>query len=160
MITWGSRAIIWKLSTPTVVDGPIDCAFKTSEARFRYHVVCPHFGCGLLMDFDHIRWPEKTDPVKIRSRSLGFYECQHCHAHWIDADRDLGVRSGLWREESSGLTLQDHLEQHRPIRVGFHVPAWIPPFVSLSEIASKALEYQLSHNLVNRGVITEEKTAG
>ncbi|MDE6735529.1 MAG: phage terminase large subunit family protein, partial [Desulfovibrio sp.] len=62
VITWGSRAIIWKLSTPTVVDGPIDRAFKASEARFRFHVVCPHCGCELLMDFEHIGWPEKTDP--------------------------------------------------------------------------------------------------
>lgn len=147
VISWGSRAIIWKLSTPTVVDGPIDRAFRTSEARFRYHVICPHCGCELLMDFERIRWPEKTDPVKIRSRSLGYYECQHCHARWIDADRDLAVRAGLWREESTGLSLTEHLEQHRPISVGFHIPAWISPFVSLSEIAAKALEYQLAPNL-------------
>ena len=40
VITWGKRAIIWKLSTPTVVDGPIDRAFKAqAEAKSRYHVV-------------------------------------------------------------------------------------------------------------------------
>lgn len=148
VITWERRAIIWKISTPSVVDGPIERAFKASEARFRYHVVCPYCGCELLMEFDHIRWPEDcTDPVKLLSRSLGVYVCQHCNASWIDADRDLAVRNGVWREESSGLELRQHLEQHRPISVGFHIPAWISPFVSLSKIASKALEYQLTPTL-------------
>lgn len=148
VITWGKRAVIWKLSTPTVVDGPIDRAFKLAEARFRYHVVCPQCGCEELMDFEHIRWPDDCqDPVKILSRSLGYYDCQHCHARWIDADRDLAVRCGLWREEKSGLPLGEHLEKHHPVSVGFHIPAWISPFVSLSEIAAKALEYKLSPNL-------------
>ena len=100
------------------------------------------------MDFEQIRWPDDcTDPVQILSRSLGVYVCQHCNASWIDADRDLAVRNGIWREESSGLELRQHLEQHRPISVGFHIPAWISPFVSLSEIAAKALEYRLTPTL-------------
>ena len=33
--TWGKRSVVWKLSTPTVVDGPIHKAFSESEARFR-----------------------------------------------------------------------------------------------------------------------------
>lgn len=155
VITWGKRAIIWKLSTPTVVDGPIHRAFTQSEARFRYHVVCPHCGCELLMDFEHIHWPaDCADPVLLKSRSLGWYECPHCaspdepkRGRWTDADRDLAVQNGLWREETSGLELHEHLEQYRPISVGFHIPAWISPFVSLSEIASKALEYQLNPTL-------------
>ena len=155
VITWGKRAIIWKLSTPTVVDGPIHRAFTQSEARFRYHVICPHCGCELLMDFEHIHWPaDCADPVLLKSRSLGWYECPHCaspdepkRGRWTDADRDLAVQNGLWREETSGLELHEHLEQYRPISVGFHIPAWISPFVSLSEIASKALEYQLNPTL-------------
>lgn len=148
VITWGRRARIWKLSTPTVFEGPIDRAFRQSEARFRYHVLCPACGCELLMDFEHIRWPEDvSEPVKIESRSLGYYECQHCHARWTDEDRNLAVRQGLWREEESGLELRAHLEKLSPISVGFHIPAWISPFVSLSEIAAKALSYQLAPNL-------------
>lgn len=155
VITWGKRAITWKLSTPTVVDGPIHKAFAQSEARFRYHTVCPYCGCELLMDFEHIRWPDAcVDPVSLKSHSLGWYECPHCaspddpeHGRWTDADRDLAVRNGLWREETSGLELHEHLEQYRPISVGFHIPAWISPFVSLSEIAAKALEYQLNPTL-------------
>ena len=144
-ITWGKRAVTWKLSTPTVVDGPIDAAFKGSEARFRYHVVCPLCGAEQLMEYERIRWPEDaTDPVQVKSHSLGWYECPHCGGHWTDADRDLAVRRGSWHEEESGVPLLEFVREHKPISVGFHIPAWISPFVSLSEIAGKALEYQLA----------------
>lgn len=144
-ITWGKRAVTWKLSTPTVVDGPIDAAFKTAEARFRYHVACPHCGTEHLMEFDSIRWPDSVqDPVQIKSHQLGWYECPHCAAHWTDADRDLAVRRGAWREEVSNAGLAEYVEKNRPISVAFHIPAWISPFVSLSEIAAKAHEYALA----------------
>lgn len=147
VITWGKRAIIWKLSTPTVPEGPIDAAFKAAEARFRYHVVCPACGCEQLMEFANIRWPEgESNPVQVRSHNLGWYECPHCHAHWTDADRDLAVRRGLWREEKSGLAVTDVLRSN-PFSVAFHLPAWISPFVSLSEIASRALEYETSPSI-------------
>lgn len=148
VITWGKRAIIWKLSTPTVPEGPIAKAFRLSEARFRYHVVCPYCGCELLMDFENIHWPEDCcDPVALESRSLGFYECQHCQARWNDADRDLALRKGVWREEKSGLALAKHLAEFNPVSVGFHIPAWISPFVSLSKTASIALSYKLTPEL-------------
>lgn len=145
VITWGKRAIVWKLSTPTVVDGPIDTAFKGSEARFRYHAACPYCGVEHIMEFDSIRWPDDcNDPVQVKSHALGWYECPHCQNHWTDADRDLAVRRGAWREETTTLGLLEYVEQYRPISVGFHIPAWISPFVSLSEIASKSLEYNLA----------------
>ncbi len=126
VITWGKRAIIWKLSTPTVVDGPIDRAFRQAEARFRYHVVCPACGSEVLMDFEHIRWPDDCRaPVKIISRSLGYYECPHCHSCWNDADRDLAVRKGCWREESSGRDLASHLGVGGRLAPSFPVRAHI-----------------------------------
>ena len=146
-ITWGKRSIVWKLSTPTVVDGPIHRAFSQAEAKFTYRVTCPVCGCELLMRAEHIHWPEKTDPVKLRSHAEAWYECEHCHAHWTDTDRDLAVRHGLWREQESGYSLHEHLRVYQPMSVGFHLPAWISPFVSLSEIGAKMLEYELSPSL-------------
>lgn len=144
VITWGRKARIWKISTPTVVDGPIHRAWQQAEARYSYHVICPHCGAELLMDFEHIHWPEDTGPVQIQSRSLAWYECQHCAAHWTDADRDEAVRRGCWREDESGLALMEHLEAARPMSVAFHIPAWISPFVKLSDVAAIACSCALS----------------
>ncbi|MDR2075550.1 MAG: phage terminase large subunit family protein, partial [Desulfovibrio sp.] len=148
VITWGRRARIWKISTPTMVDGPIHAAFKKSEIRFRYYVICPECGCEQLMDFERImRDPEAGDPETVRSRRLAWYECAHCQARWTDVDRDMAVRAGLWRDEASGLALEDALERFRPISIGFHLPAWISPFVPLADIAAKALEYELTQDM-------------
>lgn len=148
VITWGNRAKIWKLSTPTVVDGPIDRAYKNSEAHFRYHVVCPLCGCEMLLRFEQLRWPEDCDdPVRVQSRKLAWYECDHCHGRLGDAERDLAVRGGLWREENSGLALAEHLEKFGPVSVGFHIPALISPFFGLSEIAARLMAYELAPTL-------------
>lgn len=147
-ITWGRRSREWDISTPTMVNGPIHQCWTTAEARFRYHVICPNCGCELLMDFAHIQWPEDVDnPVSIKSRCLAWYECPHCTGQWSDVDRDRAVRAGQWREETSGLPLFDHLHQHQPMSIAFHLPAWISPFVSLSEIAEIALQCQLSTDI-------------
>jgi phage terminase large subunit GpA-like protein len=148
VITWGRRARIWKISTPTTVGGPIHAAYAKSEVRFRYHVVCPECGCELLMDFERIRRdPDVADPEVIRSRGLAWYECQHCQARWTDVDRDMAVRAGLWRDEVEGLPLDASLEKFRPISIGFHLPAWISPFVSLADITAKALEYEQTQDM-------------
>lgn len=148
VITWGNRAKIWKLSTPTVVDGPIDRAYKNSEAHFRYHVVCPLCGCEMLMRFEQLRWPKDCDdPVRVLSKKLGWYECEHCRGRLEDAERDLAVRKGLWREENSGLELTAHLAKFGPFSVGFHIPSLISPFYTLSEIAGKLMAYELTPSM-------------
>ncbi len=102
VITWGRKARIWKISTPTVVNGAIHRAWQLAEARYRYHVICPACGTELLMEFENIRWQDDMKPVQIKSRSLAWYECQHCGAHWTDADRDEAVLRGCWREKAGG----------------------------------------------------------
>jgi phage terminase large subunit GpA-like protein len=141
--TWRRKARIWKLSTPTLKDVGIHAAWKAAEARYRYHVVCPYCGVELLMEFDRIKWPAAVnDPVKLESGSLAWYECQHCDAQWSDADRDMALRRGVWREGVTGTELEEHLRDASPMVIAFHIPAWISPFSSLSKVASKALAFQ------------------
>lgn len=141
--TWRRKARIWKISTPTIKNAGIHAAFEGAEARFRYHVSCAACGAEQLMRFEGIGWPDDAaDPVGVRSRGLAWYRCGHCEARWTDADRDMAVRRGVWRDESSGLELDECLRRHQPMVIAFHVPAWISPFVSLSEIAAKALAYR------------------
>ena len=78
----------------------------------------------------------------VLTRRLATYPCEHCGVVWDDGDRDRAVRRGEWRERTSGLDLAAHLAAHRPVKVGFHIPAWLSYFVSLSEVASAALKYK------------------
>lgn len=151
--TWRGRRHILKISTPTTEDGPIWTALtREAGARFDYHVRCPHCGMAQLMDFERIDWPGKdTDKEpsaeEVLTRRLATYPCEHCGVVWDDGDRDRAVRRGEWRERTSGLDLAAHLAAHRPVKVGFHIPAWLSYFVSLSEVASAALKYKESGKL-------------
>jgi phage terminase large subunit GpA-like protein len=152
-ITWRTRRHIFKVSTPTTEDGPIWTALtQEAGARFDYWVCCPHCHCTQLMDFERIAWPHKdTDKEpsdeEVLARRSAYYPCERCGAAWNDSDRDQAVRKGEWRERASLLELKVHLRVHKPIKVGFHVPAWLSFFVSLSEVAAAALKYKRSGKL-------------
>ena len=145
VVTWRRKARIWELSTPTHKNVGIHAEWDAAEARYRFHVVCPHCGVELLMEFARIKWSAAvTDPVKLESGDQAWYECQHCDAQWSDADRDMALRRGVWREEDTGMELEEHLRAASPMVIAFHIPAWISPFCSLSKIAAKALAYALT----------------
>lgn len=151
--TWRTRRHILKISTPTTEDGPIWTAFmQEAGARFDFWVRCPHCGMAQLMDFERIDWTGKDTNKEpsaedVLTRRLATYPCEHCGVVWDDGDRDRAVRKGEWRERSSGLDLAAHLVSRKPVKVGFHIPAWLSYFVSLSEVASAALKYKESGKL-------------
>jgi len=145
---WNRR--IWKISTPTIETGAIWVALTTeAQAVFDFHARCP--GCGELQkmvfsdaDGNHrICWPaDERDPEVVEREKLAWYECEHCKEHWTDRMRDLAVRMGAWIDRGSGLELIKYLKKHRPSKIGFHIPAWISPFVSLSSCAAAFLRAQ------------------
>lgn len=138
---------IWRTSSPSIESGPIWVAL-TEEAQviFDYHAACPYCGGLQKMVFELIKWTDgERDPHVIESTRDVWYECAHCKAKWDDADRDMAVRSGRWMErvkEGTGHDLFDALEALRPLRIGFHIPAWISPFVALWECAAAFLKGQ------------------
>lgn len=144
--TWGDKARIWKISTPTTAEGPINHAWQTAEARFRFSVPCPHCGTHQVMYFEFLEWPRTLSWQEVFSQKAGRYKCPTCGTLWSDADRDRAVRDGHWVDEQSGLELFQYIVKHKPASIAFHVPAIISPFVSLSEICSRLSEYETSQD--------------
>lgn len=127
---------IFKVSTPTSEDGPIWQAWHRADTQYKYHVSCPGCGKSHSMSIDNLKWPEEfadagnpITPADIHRDSLAWYECPHCQAHWSDITKQQSVRLGKWRRERGKGIL-------RPRSVAFHLPAWISPDISLSEIAA------------------------
>ncbi|MDR2726611.1 MAG: phage terminase large subunit family protein [Deltaproteobacteria bacterium] len=151
--TWRARKNIFKVSTPTTENGPIWIALtQEAGARFDYWVPCPHCMFMQLMRFEGIGWPgkdtdEEPSDEEVLTRRLAYYACDNCGVVWDDGDRDRAVRKGEWRERASGLELRAHLKLHKPVKVGFHIPAWLSFFVSLSEVAAAALKHKRSGKL-------------
>ena len=151
--TWRTRRKVVKISTPTTEDGPIwKALIEEAGARFDFWVRCPHCGFFQHMDFERIAWPGKDeekspDAETVLAKRLAYYACEYCGTVWDDGDRDRAVRGGEWRERTSGLELMAHVAAHRPVKVGFHIPAWLSYFVSLSEVAHAWLKYKESGKL-------------
>ncbi len=122
---------IFEVSTPTIETKFIWIELNDCQEIRDYYVPCPECGQFQVMKFDQVRWPEKVEHKKIKRGYLARYECEYCQAHWTDADRDRSVTAGHWvaREPAD-----------RPTSVGFHLPAYYSPFVSLSELAAEYIE--------------------
>jgi len=166
-ITYRYNRKIWKISTPTDETGNIHRAL-TQEAQviFDYHVNCPFCGHHHRMKFSgdgqngqpaYIRWPHEEEPgpdgkchslppETIESEKSAWYECPQCAAKWTDYDRDRAIRNGKWRDRSGGIEISEYLRVHRPMKIGFHIPSWVSPFVSFSTIASAFLKGQTDIN--------------
>lgn len=149
---WTSR--IWKISSPTTEGGYIWQSMLNAQVIFEYVVTCPHCRGEQVMVFGGegikggIKWPEDNrDPDAIELSELAWYECEHCGAKLNDHHRDKAVQAGYWRAKGGGARMEDYLEQHRPRRIAFHVPAWLSTFVSLSKIAAAYLRCKSSGSL-------------
>lgn len=75
----------------------------------------------------------KRTPRLIRSRKLARYRCPECKYGWSDHTRDIAVRNGRWRPY---IWTGKHFEPAPVIddaaSVGYHMPAILSRFVSLS----------------------------
>jgi len=157
-ITYRYNRKIWKFSTPTTETGNIWKAMTTeAQAICDYWATCPACGHHHQMIFGQIKWAhEETpgpdgkchslDPETIEAEKLAWYLCPACGAQWSDYDRDRAVRAGGWRERKTGLALVEYLNGRRPVKIGFHLPSWLSPFVSLSSVAAAFLRGQKDIN--------------
>lgn len=106
-----------------------------------YEVVCPACRHQHLMDVDRIVVPDgETDPRLIRSRKLARYRCPHCRYLWSDHARDLAVASGRWRPYVwTGAAFEPGPDVRDARSIGFHLPAVLSRFVSLSDLAARRI---------------------
>ena len=144
------RARIWKLSTPSVESGQIWVALTTeAQVVFDYWVKCPMCTRHQIMVFKNIKWPGggEADPEEIDAGMLAWYECEFCASKWDDEVRNRAVRDGEWRSRGKfNMTVPAYMKAYAPKKVGFHLPAWISFFVSLSDSAASFLRGQKDKN--------------
>lgn len=140
--TYRSIYKFFKISTPTLEDGNIWQALQKSDVVFEYHVKCPVCQVMQLMRFDGIKWEggSKADRAALKNKRLAWYECDHCQSRWDDDLRNLAVQAGVWMVKDEPLSMDAYLSRFRPAAIGFHIPAWISYFVSLSECAAAFLK--------------------
>jgi phage terminase large subunit GpA-like protein len=143
MRTYKHMRKMFRASTPTVEDGAIWVALSNCHLIFDYYAVCPHCGHEQLMAFEQIKWTAGVrDPMVIEATRDVWYECIHCKGKWDDGQRKKAVRAGQWRDRKKRRPVDEALEAVRPLRIGFHAPAWVSPFVDMWECAAAFLKAQ------------------
>lgn len=148
-----------EVSKPSTEDGPIWEDLHSCHIIYDYVVPCPHCGHEQAMVFGQYRWPDGiTDPKRIESGKLGWYECEACAGHWDEALRDYAVKHGTWRHRDYCIECHDQqllngtcprcqgsgaapLPSH-PEKIGFHLPAFYSRFVPFYTIIADYLRTQ------------------
>lgn len=113
------------MSTPTDESGYVGRMIETEVDELRrYYAVCPICDAPQVMRFGQIDWPKSvSDPREIVRKRLAHYQCELCGMMWDDHRRDQAVRAGYWQAEKP---------IDRAQVIGFHLPSWYSPFISLS----------------------------
>lgn len=139
LITYREISKHIKLSSFSDENGNINQELKNNtDVVFEYHVKCPYCGQRQLMDMEQIKWEggRSADALEIKKKKLAWYECLNCSEKWDDNDRNQAVRATMhdgWVDTKTKIALDTYLEKFRPAYLGFLLPGWISPFISLSE---------------------------
>lgn len=140
--TWGHRAKVYAVSTPTVPTGPITKAVEACGDVRDFCVPCPHCGAFLNPDWQRVTWEGKDDnePEDLRrtlrklevSELVPSYECQEC---------DKAISAPVWAEQalkgqwvSVGYPPGEH---PRSKSVGFRLSGLVSPWLGLQKAAIK-----------------------
>ncbi len=124
------RKIIYT-STPTLETGNIWRQLKSCNVIYRYKVPCLYCGHRQFLNFHNIKWPkDRRDPEEVRD--LAWYECEKCHAHIKESEKQEMLAKGKWE------IVEEKSTKRR--KVGFHLSGLYSPFVRWGEIAAEFLE--------------------
>lgn len=125
---------------------PLMVEAEACDVMLEFHAKCPDCGKEQVMTFDRFGWPgqvnlegqTEADPKAIRRNRSAWYQCEHCDGRWNDYKRDKAVLASM----KTGWQPTDGCDIERPQSVYFHFPAWLSPYVSLSEVVASWLEAQ------------------
>lgn len=169
LLTYGHRAKLLLLSTPTTKGGPIWQAWLGTADRRTYHIPCPH--CGTLQEqkWEQVRWDDRDekDPdallgiadALLAGTREAWYQCMEveCSGRIDELQRLIAVGQGRWVSALG--------EDPRSVRVAFHISALCSPWVSYARVVAEYLRGKASHDLRNfynsfLGLPSEEKMGG
>jgi len=163
LTTYGRRARLMAISTPTLRTAPIWQMFETADVQLRFYCVCPHCDRRQHLIFGQLKWPTDQQmgiaadaPDRrlararyIRHHGAAWYECEHCHERITEREHKAAfIRSGVWKSEDGSIEDADQVRTWPTgTRLGMHVNALYALWVSWSEIAAAFVEAKAAGGL-------------
>jgi phage terminase large subunit GpA-like protein len=134
---FGNSRKFYILSSPTIVDGPIDTEFKNSNQQY-YHIPCPYCGGMQYFEVDRLRY-KKTAQWTVDGHVT--YECKHCNKLIEEYHKTemMALKNGAtWIAHNP-----DHPKQ------GFHISSMYSPlgWLSWASMAADELEAQKENDV-------------
>lgn len=121
---------IIKASTPKRDNGHIFKEGKDAQVYYERLVYCPDCLSSQIMNFDQLKWAQDKSAAEIKYGDLASYECEHCKSQWNSYKKNIAVR---YKDDWIATRGKDI---SKPKKVAFHIPQWLLPDASLSEIAT------------------------
>jgi phage terminase large subunit GpA-like protein len=146
--TWGHRARLVKISTPTTRQNHIWRAYEGCGDRRTFHVPCPHCGTYQRLVFGQVKWPKSdgehvAQADAIKAEKLAYLQCidEDCKGRISDHHKPKMLARGVWVSQEQTVTKSGDVVGPRPKsdRVGFHISALYSPWVTWSDMASEFL---------------------
>lgn len=120
--TMGYRRKVYANSTPTTKgECAISDEFDKSDQRY-FHVPCPHCGHRQRLEWERLRYKDRTDPA---------YQCLGCEQLIAESEKDAMVAQGEWIVT----------RPHAPTR-GYHINALYSPFVRWATLVTEWVDAQ------------------
>lgn len=125
-------------STPVLETDVMTQGEKGCDARFRYHVFCPHCGHRQQLFFDGARYNENADLKDVELYT--YYECAACKKDIREDQRMEIVRRGVYVDLVTGLDFDECMAKVKPRSVGFQYWRVHSPDFTLGDIAVEYLK--------------------
>jgi phage terminase large subunit GpA-like protein len=122
---WNRKTLLG--STPTQKDVSVIWREWLSSDMRRFMVPCPACGLEQHLAWSSVRWDKADDGRHLPSTA--YYACESCGSVWTDADRHDAITRGRWvatNPDVVGIA-------------GFHIPGFLSPWLSLSDIVREFL---------------------
>jgi phage terminase large subunit GpA-like protein len=111
--------------------------YQESDMR-RFHVPCRACGTPQVLQWSNVKWDKGPNGEHLPETA--YYLCEHCGAIWDDVERNAAIAEADRRGRAGDCTCGWIAEHPGRSTAGFHIPAFLSPWLTLKEIVDEFLK--------------------
>ena len=150
--SFGDRARILKISTPTTPDGPIWQEHEAADYQLHFLLPCPSCDTRQRLVFEQLKFDAgdlenaAAKASHVMHDDASWYECRRCGHRWNTRDRNRLVQRGVWGTCDEQGIADGEIEDAETIdafppgsRLSMMIGAFYARWVGFSDIAAEFL---------------------
>ena len=125
--------------------------YLESDMR-KFWVLCRACGTPQILKWSQVKWDKGKNGEHLPETA--YYLCEHCGAIWNDAERNAAIAETDRRSRAGDRTCGWIPERPGRSTAGFHISAFLSPWLTLAEIVSEFLKARHDPSLLQVWVNT------